>query len=112
MCENISLTAQGDWTTCRNAFLFSMVNSRGLGPIKMPLKNGCQENAICCSSTLGPSFGTGWDLRIKDNANTHASSGSNIGYTYECPPGQKDTFFTGSTKFTVTDYEVFGLHMG
>ena len=53
-------------------------------------------------------FGGGHDLRISDNANTGPSK-SNLGYTYQLPPGQQNMFFTGATNFTVTDYEVFGL---
>ncbi|KAL9954725.1 hypothetical protein ACROYT_G042298 [Oculina patagonica] len=94
---------------CQDAFLFSMVNPHGLGPTKMPLKS--QQNAICCGRLNGPTFGFGHDLHISDNANTNTSSFSNLGFTYERPPGQQDTFFTGNRYFTVTDYEVFGHHM-
>ena len=45
---------------------------------------------------------------MSNNANTSYSK-SNLGNTYHLPPGQQDTFFTGATYFTVTDYEVFGL---
>ena len=53
-------------------------------------------------------FGGGYDLYILNNANT-SSSGGRLGNTYQLPPGQRKTFFTGATYFTVTDYEVFGL---
>ena len=33
----------------------------------------------------------------------------NLGFSYQCPPGQQNTFFTGAKNFTVTDYEVFSL---
>ena len=106
----ISSTGQGRWTKCRDAFLFSMVNLCGLGPTKLLLKSDRQENAIYSSSSYGPSFGGGADLEIKDYANTNASSYSKLGHTYKCPPGQTYTFFAGGRNFTVTDYEVFGLH--
>ena len=48
------------------------------------------------------------DLRISKDANT-SPSGSYLGDTYQCPPGQQSTFFTGAGEFNVTDYEVFGL---
>ena len=60
--------------------------------------------------SYGPTFGGGHDLHIADSANTGASSYSILGSTYECPRGQKRTFFTGVEKFTVTEYEVFGLN--
>ena len=68
-----------------------------------------QHNTISCSSSYGPTFGEGHDLHISNNANANTSSYT-FSYTYEHPPGQQDTFFTGSEYFTVTDYEVFGLH--
>ena len=87
-----------------------MVNPYGLGPTKMPLKTQQQQHAICCYRNDGPAFGAGHDLFISNNANSNTSSRSRLGDTYERPPGQQQTFFTGSTNFTVTDYEVFGLH--
>ena len=53
-------------------------------------------------------FGPKHDLCISDNANTNSSS-SSPGSTYQLPPGQQSTFFTGAQNFTATDYEVFGL---
>jgi len=87
-----------------------MVNPRGLGPTKMPLMTRKEGNAICHDSRKGPSFGLGHDLCISNEANTNISSYSYLGNTYKSPPGQQNTFFTGSENFTVADYEVFGLH--
>ena len=105
----ISSTGLEGWKTCRDAFLFSMVIPRGLGPTKMPLMTHQQQYAMWCSSSYGPMFGGGHDLIIYNNANT-STSYSYLGYTYELPPGERDTFCTGSDSFIVTDYEVFGLH--
>ena len=87
-----------------------MVNPYGLGPTKMLLKTQEQQRAIRCDPGYGPVFGGGYDLAISSNANTNTSSQSYLGSTYERPPGRQVTFFTGSANFTVTDYEVFGLH--
>ena len=87
-----------------------MVNPYGLGPTEMPLKAQPQRQAICCCKSYGPVFGGGADLYICNNANSNTSSCSRLGHTYERPPGQQETFFTGGNDFTVTDYEVFGLH--
>ena len=76
----------------------------------MPLKAQQQQHTIYCYSGVGPTFGGGNDLHISSNANTNTSSYSRLGFTYELPPGQQYTFFTGSGNFPVTDYEVFGLH--
>ena len=103
-------TGQGSWVTSSQAFLFSMVNRHGLGQTKLPLKTGKDKYGIYCKSAWGPVFGEGKDLFISENANANTNSFSNLGDTYQCPPGQQSTFFTGDMYFTVTDYEVFGLH--
>ena len=95
--------------SCRHAFLFSFVNPSGLGPTKLPLISGIESNAIVCISSLGPVFGGGNDLFIANNADESPNSNSKLGHTYQLPPGQQSTFFTGVQNFTVTDYEVFGL---
>jgi len=90
-----------------------MVNPRGLGPTKMPLKTQKKEWAISGDLGWGPLFGGGFlgghDLIISNYANVNTLSYSCLGHTYERPPEQPDTFFTGSRYFTVEDYEVFGL---
>ena len=74
----------------------------------MSLIAGKEGRGILCNSSYGPVFGGGSDLYISNNANT-SSSGGRLGNTYQLPPGQRRTFFTGAPNFTVTDYEVFGL---
>ena len=87
-----------------------MVDPYGLGPTKLPLKTQQQREAIFCYNRYGPTFGAGHDLFISSNVNTNSPScSSRLGHTYERPLGQQETFFTGSTIFAVTDYEVFGL---
>ena len=102
-------TDPGQYVRCNQAFLFSMVNPSGLGPTKLPLIPGQEEYGICCNYTCGPVFGRGHDLCIPGNANINTYSSSNLGSSYQRPLGQQNRFFTGSS-FTVTDYEVFGLH--
>ena len=103
-------TGQGDWVRCSQAFLFSMVNPSGLGPTKLPLIHGKEQHGMFHNNSYGPAFGEGLDLYILGNANTISNSDSNLGFSYQCPPGQQNTFFTGGDTFTVTDYEVFGLY--
>lgn len=102
-------TGVGEYASCKEAFLFSMVNPHGLGPTKMPLVRR-QGYAMYSDSSLGPTFGGGHDLHMAENANTTTSSYSHLGYSYECPLGQKETFLTGVRNFTVTNYEVFGFN--
>ena len=103
-------TGQGEFVRCGQAFLFSMVNPSNLAPTKLPLILGKEEYGIWCNNGWGPVFGGGVDLSISGNANTNTDSYSNLGHSYQSPPEQQNTFFTGGTYFTVTDYEVFGLH--
>ena len=84
------------------------MNLSGLGPTKLSLITGKEGNGIVCNSNFGPVFGGGYDLRISKNGNSSLGS-SLIGNTYQLPPGQQRTFFTGAEQFSVTDYEVFGL---
>jgi len=86
-----------------------MVNPHGLAPTKLPLVTKAKQHAIYCWRSYGPTFGGGHDLCISSNANSNTSSYSNLGFSYQCPPGQQNTFFTGAKNFTVTDYEVFSL---
>ena len=83
------------------------MNPSRLGPTKLTLITGKEGNGIYCFSNFGPVFGE-TDLCISNDANTSASN-SRLGYTYQLPPGQQKTFFTGAQNFRVTDYEVFGL---
>ena len=87
-----------------------MLNPSGLGPTKLPLIPGKEQEGIYCGIIHGPVFGGGNDLYISGNANKNTNSYSYLGVSYQCPPGQQNTFFTGGNKFTVTDYEVLGLH--
>ena len=88
--------------------MFSLVNPSGLGPTKLPLITGKKGYGIVCDKTYGPVFGGGGEIMISNNANRSYSE-SRLGHTYQLPPGQQSTFFTGASSFTVTDYEVFGL---
>ena len=95
--------------SCHHAFLFSFVNPSGLGPNKLSLNPGKEGRGIFCDSSYGPVFGDGNDLWMLKNANTSLLSSSILGNTYQLPPGQQNTFFTGAIDFSVSDYEVFGL---
>ena len=84
------------------------MNPKGVAPTKMPLVKD-QHYAIYCDSDCGPTFGGGFDLHISNNANTSGKSYSILGYSYQLPTGQQNTFFTGARNFDVTDYEVFEI---
>ena len=114
----ISFSGQGGYASCKEAFLFSMVNPRGLKPAKMPLSQDGQKYAICCRSDYGPTFGggrDGHDLYISGNGNISASNTVCLGDAYDICNAYKglngtilrgDYFFTGKSLFNVTNYEV------
>jgi hypothetical protein len=80
---------------------------------KCTTTNGKNDHAIYCDSSYGATFGGGHDLHISNNANSNQSSYSNLGHTYQPPPGyqnntqQTQSLFTGSKNFTATEIEVF-----
>lgn len=96
------------YTACTEAFLFSLVNPLGLGSTKLPLKDSYQQlSAIKCHSDYGPTFGNGHDLSI-----TGRHGSLYLDCSYRCPPDlgdQQRRFFTGSGRFQITNYEVFGI---
>ena len=98
----------GVWKSSSRAFLFSVVNSAKLAPLKLPQDQQCDEEAVYCEHDCGPSFGSEDDLNIDDECNSDDSSYSYLGGTYTLPPGQNaQTFLAGSNNFRVADYEVF-----
>jgi hypothetical protein len=82
-------------------------------PFKCPIINGQNGYAIYCNPSYGATFGGGHDLIISINANSNQSSYSNLGHTYQPPPGyqhgtqQTHSLFAGSYNFTATEIEVF-----
>ena len=95
---------------CHQAFLFSFVNPSGLVPTKFPLISRRETYAMFCDPSHGPTFDDANepDLSLSNGAHSNTNL-SYLGITYRLPPGQPYSFFTGYKKFTVTDYEVFGL---
>ena len=72
------------------------------------------DNAICCYSNYGPSFGGGSDLHIADCCNVNTNSYSNLGCTYKCPftymSEEAQNYIAGSCCLTVEDYEVYSFY--
>jgi len=67
--------------------------------------------AIYRSSSFGPVFGNGYDIKIVSNANTNTNSYANFGNAYSVPSGVqgKNTILAGTYKFTPDEVEVFYL---
>ena len=72
----------------------------------MSLINGREQFAMTSIGNCGPVFGEEHDLRLFGNLKYERRGYSNLGNTYQCPPGQQKTFFTGTRDFTFKDVEV------
>jgi len=95
----------------RNAFLFSLTNKDNK-PVKMKIDSFKHESSMYCDSSYGPSFGSGCDIRIADNANTTMNSRSNLGSTYSHPQyafetDEAETFLAGTFEFQLDEIEVY-----
>ncbi|KXJ28532.1 uncharacterized protein LOC110238831 [Exaiptasia diaphana] len=93
-----------------NAFLFSIVNPSGLGPVKLPLIEEDDEDTISCNPCQGPVFGNGRDLGVVDHPN-RTNCITRLGNSFKCPAGQVPTLFlAGILTFTVSEIEVYGVN--
>ena len=70
-----------------SSFLFSLRNKDGLVPFIANIKQGQEQNAIYCYSSLGLTFGGGHDLYICNNPHQFSQSYSNFGFSYQLPTG-------------------------
>ena len=68
------------------------------------------KNAIYKDSTHGPTFGSGRDIYIADNANDNENSYNNPS-SYKLPEAAQDptTILAGTRNFSPDDWEVFYL---
>ena len=73
----------------------------------MSIKQSECSSAMWHERSWGPTFG--YDLYIKSDANNNSNSISNLGKTYEIPPGQTKIFLVGSKYFKVSEIEVFQI---
>ena len=96
-----------------NAFLFALQYPSGVVPVKMSVLQ--PQYAMYDHRSFGPSFGSGLDICVADNANSlseeekgKSTSYTSVGSTYQLPAGQiAYTFLTGAQKFQAAEVEVF-----
>jgi hypothetical protein len=94
------------------AFLFSLISPSSVVPVKLPLVHPNISYAIVCNASRGPTFGGGYDLYVANCANSNTCSSTNLGFTYQLPPGQSAlTFFTGSQNFQAAGVEVYQVQL-
>jgi hypothetical protein len=64
------------------------------------------------NESSGPTFGGGHDLHVATCANSNTSSSTNLGSTYQLPPGQSaQSFFTGGRHFQAAEVEVYQVQL-
>ena len=90
-----------------SAFLFSLTN-RDNFPCKMKIRSSQTGYAICCWTGIGPTFGSGSDIRICEKM----GNCTNLGYTYFHPQYKRGTneaqsFLAGSYNFQLNEIEVY-----
>ena len=96
--------------------MYSLRNNDGIASFKSTLKNENDSLAIYRHSSYGPTFGFGNDLYIANYAGSNTISYTNLGSSYNPPPGytagQTNTGFHpgGSYKFTPSEVEVLYLN--
>ena len=97
-----------------NAFLFSLKNKDNLKPFKAAVYRDSYV-AFYHKSGYGPTFGSGHDIRISNNANSNTDSRTYFGSTYQPPPGytcnaaNTKVLLAGTYTFTPSEVEVFYL---
>ena len=108
----ILFSGTGGSVTSVNAFLFSLKNKDNLKPFKAPVYL-TSHYALYHGSGYGPVFGA--DLLISNNANSNTDSNTNLGSTYQPPPGytpgaaNTQALLAGTYRFTPSEVEVFYL---
>jgi hypothetical protein len=91
------------------SFVFTMTHPHNFVPRKFALKLNCSQYAIRCTSSYGPTFGSGHTIGVGTNFTATNSSYTRFsGYMNDT--GLDDTIvFTGEYTFTVKEMEVFTL---
>ena len=99
----------GGFGSTAKAFIFSLRNNEGLSPFKSAVQNS--PYAIYRKSGNGPTFGTGPDIKVANNAHSDMESRTNFGHGYSVPNEvkHKHAVLAGSEHFSPDEVEVFYL---
>jgi hypothetical protein len=90
------------------SFVFRIKNRLQSEPCKFQLSN--PSCAIHCTSSNGPTFGNGHDIKVADSCNQNNSSYTNLGNGYANDTGiDGKQVFTGEQYFKVKEIEVFTI---
>jgi hypothetical protein len=103
-----SSTAGNVYDTSGRSFIFTLKNPHNLAARKFNLMP--KQRAIFCGCDGGPSFGSGIDIRVLDNCNSHKNNYLNVNGSY-----LNDTeidsmiLLDGECYYTVHEIEVFAI---
>ena len=101
---------KGLYKESKDCFLFSLNNIQGTEPIMFPIKNS--SKAVYHNVNYGPTFGSGFDLKIYSNFLNNRESYANIDHSYEDITGEGNSVFSGdinTSYFKLNELEVFKL---
>ncbi|XP_022810276.1 uncharacterized protein LOC111347279 [Stylophora pistillata] len=114
--NSLSWSSVSGYQYTSSAFLFSLVNKPGWGPVKLTQQGQYSSDKSSSTYSLlnyGPTFGGGHDLKIVNYASSNTDSYTNLGHTYSPPSGHSyhtsftKSFLAGSYNFRPDEVEVF-----
>ncbi|XP_032224429.1 uncharacterized protein LOC5500053 [Nematostella vectensis] len=103
-----SWTGCNCWKSSSKSFMFTIYNTFGYKPAKLPLRYSPHGHAIYDNYGYGPTFGGGHDLYITNYPDRNTNSYSS--HTYDRPrwcTSDSCDVLAGSTSFYLSDIEVF-----
>ena len=91
------------------------MNKPGWASVKLPQTgiHSSDRYSLYYYPSFGPSFGSGSDIYISNDASSNSNSYSNLGITYSPPSGYSagstfaQTFLAGTYQFTPEEVETF-----
>ena len=89
--------------------MFSLRNKEMRPPFKALPTDQTVTYAIYVENSYGPTFGSGHDFHISDNAGSNSNSYAGFNNQYPAPSGVSDTstILAGSYNFQPSEVEVF-----
>eukprot|EP00026_Physarum_polycephalum_P010975 Phypoly_transcript_11164.p1 GENE.Phypoly_transcript_11164~~Phypoly_transcript_11164.p1 ORF type:complete len:360 (+),score=61.90 Phypoly_transcript_11164:125-1204(+) len=94
-----------------SAFIFTLTNPHSIPPTKYILNKEHSKYAIRTHSSLGATFGGGFDIHISNNSNQNTDSYINFPYSYIDTTNKGTDTFTGAEHFKTKEIEVYSVSM-
>ena len=112
LCNPLLISGSCSYSSAANAFIFSLHNTNGYDPVKLPQYQHLNKTMYTCTS-YGPTFGGNLgrhDIYTPNDAVNTQTAFTYCGSTYSLPPGNSVgycAFFAGESNFTPTDIKAF-----